>query len=93
MEFQFTPDQEAFVRQAIETGRVRSEAEAVRQALSLWEERERVRHEILADIDAAQLSVSRGEGRILTQQSVRELARDVKRKGRARLAAGESRPR
>ena len=87
MDVQFTPDQKAFVRQAIETGRVHSEEEAVRQALSLWEERERVRAEILADVDAAQVSLARGEGRIITQQSMRQLAEEVKQRGRARLAA------
>lgn len=87
MEVQFTPDQQAFVRQAIETGRVHNEQEAVRQALSLWEERERVRVEILADVDAAEASLARGEGRIITQQSMRELAEEVKQRGRTRLAA------
>ena len=87
MEVQFTPDQQAFVRQAIETGRVHNEQEAVRQALSLWEERERIRVEILADVDAAEASLARGEGRIITQQSMRELAEEVKQRGRARLAA------
>ena len=38
-------------------------------------------------IDAAQASIDRGEGIEITQQSMRELAEDVKRRGRARLAA------
>ena len=87
MEVQFTPDQQAFVRQAIETGRVPNEEAAVRQALSLWEERERIRIEIIADVDVAEASIARGEGRVITQQSMRELAEEVKQRGRARLAA------
>jgi len=87
MEVQFTPDQKAFVRQAIDSGRLRREEDAVVEALSLWEERERNRVEILAAVDEAESSLARGEGRVITEQSMRELADDVKRRGRARLAA------
>ncbi len=87
MEVQFTPDQQAFIRQAIETGRLPNEEAAVRQALSLWEERERIRVELLAGVDDAEASLAHGEGRIINQQSMRELAEEVKQRGRARLAA------
>ena len=87
MEVQFTPDQEAFVRQAIESGRLRREEDAVKEAFSLWEERERIRTEILAAVDEAESSLAMGEGRAITQESVRELAERVKLRGRARLAA------
>jgi len=87
MEVRLTPDQEAFVRQGIASGRFHSEADAVAEALSLWEERERARAEILAAVDAAEASLARGEGRIITEQSMRELAEEVKRRGRARLHA------
>jgi putative addiction module CopG family antidote len=87
MEVQLTPDQKAFVRQAIESGRLQREEEAVKQALSLWEERERTRAEILAAVDEAEASLARGEARLVTRESMRELAEDVKQRGRARLAA------
>lgn len=48
MEVQLTPDQKAFVRQAIQTGRLHREEDAVQEALALWEERERTRAEILS---------------------------------------------
>jgi hypothetical protein len=32
-----TPDQKAFVRQAVENGRLHHEDDAVKEALSLWE--------------------------------------------------------
>ena len=92
MEVQFTDDQKAFVRQAISTGRYAREEDAVQEALSLWEERERTRAEILAQVDLAEASLARGEGRIITQESMRELAEDVKQRGRARLAAEQSNP-
>jgi Arc/MetJ-type ribon-helix-helix transcriptional regulator len=87
MEVQLTSDQKAFVRQAIESGRLHGEEEAVREALDLWEARERTRAEILAAVDIAEASVARGEGRIVTQQAMRDLAQEVKQRGRARLAS------
>jgi len=91
MEVKLTPDQQAFVRQAIESGRLRREEEAVQEALALWEERERTRAEIIAAVDEADASLARGEGRIITPQSTRDLAAAVTQRGRDRLAA-EQRP-
>jgi Arc/MetJ-type ribon-helix-helix transcriptional regulator len=93
MEVQFTSDQKAFISQAIESGRLRREEDAVKEALSLWEERERTRAEILAAVDEAEGSLARGDGRIITQESMRELAEQVKQRGRARLAAEQQTPR
>jgi Arc/MetJ-type ribon-helix-helix transcriptional regulator len=93
MEVQLTADQKAFVRQAIEGGRLLREEDAVKEALSLWEERERTRAEILAAVDEAEASLARGEGRVITQESMRALAEDVKRRGRARLAVEQQAPR
>jgi antitoxin ParD1/3/4 len=93
MEVRLTPDQEAFVRQAIETGRFHRAEDAVQEALSLWEQRERTRAEILAAVDMAEASLARGEGRrITTQQSMRDLADEVKQRGRAHLAAERKAP-
>ncbi|MGA7235063.1 MAG: hypothetical protein WBY44_05265 [Bryobacteraceae bacterium] len=58
----------------------------MKEALSLLEERERTRAEILAAVDEAESSLAHGEGRIATQKSMRELAGDIKRRGRTRLA-------
>jgi Arc/MetJ-type ribon-helix-helix transcriptional regulator len=41
MEIQLTQDQQAFVRQAMQRGRLRREEDAVQEALCLWEARER----------------------------------------------------
>jgi putative addiction module CopG family antidote len=92
MEVNLTPDQKAFVRQAIESGRLHREEDAVREAMSLWEERERRRLEILAAVDEAEASLARGEGRVITQESMRELAKEVHQRGLARLAAEKSTP-
>ncbi len=91
MEVQLTPDQEAFIRQAIATGRLHRKEDAVQEAMSLWEDRERRRLEILVAVDQAEASLARGEGRrITTHEEVTELAADVKRRGMARLAAEQN---
>lgn len=87
MDVQLTPDQKDFIRQAIESGRFRRPADALHEAMSLWEERERQRAEIQAAIDAAEISLERGKGRAITPAAMRSLANDVKRRGRARLQA------
>jgi len=86
MEVQLTPDQKAFVRQAIESGRLQREEDAVREALSLWEERERRWLEILVAVDKAESSLARGEGRRVTKpEEGQQVVADVRRRGMARL--------
>ena len=87
MEVQLTPDQKAFIKHAIETGRFHFEEDAVQEALCLWEERERQRIEFLATLNDARAALARGEGRLINEQSMRELAAEVKERGRTRLAA------
>jgi Arc/MetJ-type ribon-helix-helix transcriptional regulator len=71
----------------METGRLRSEEDAVEEALALWEERERRRVEFQATVDEARASLARGEGREITPESMRELSAQVRERGRARLIA------
>ena len=87
MRIDLTPDQKAFARRAIESGRLRSEEDAVQEALALWEERERQRAEFLLTLDDARASLARGEGHVITQESMRQLSSEVKERGRARLLA------
>jgi putative addiction module CopG family antidote len=87
MEVQLTPEQKAFIKHAIGSGRFTREEDAVREALALWEERERKRAAFLATLDDAASSIDRGEGIPITQESMRELAGEVKRHGLARLTA------
>ncbi len=92
MEVHLTDDQKAFIRQAIEAGRFAREEDALQEAMNLWEERERTRAEILAAVDVAEASLARGEGRTITQTSMRGLAEEVKERGRVRLAAEQPNP-
>ena len=93
MEVQLTSDQISFARRAVESGRLHTEEDAVQEALALWEERERGRIEFLASIDDARASLARGEGRAITQESMRELVGEVRERGRARLIAELADPR
>jgi putative addiction module CopG family antidote len=90
MDVELTADQRAFIRRAIESGRFRREEDVVQEALKYWEERERRRAEMLAAVDDAERSLSRGEGTVLTQHSVDQLSRAVKERGRKRLTTERS---
>ena len=93
MEVRLSADQKAFIRHAIESGRLHREEDAVKEALCLWAERERTRAEILAAVDEAEASIAGGEGRIITQASMRELAEEVKQRADARaLLQNSQRP-
>ena len=72
---------------AIESGRLHSEQEAVQEALALCEQGARERAEFLLLLDDARASLAHGEGRVVTPESMRQLAEDVKERGRARLLA------
>jgi Arc/MetJ-type ribon-helix-helix transcriptional regulator len=86
MEVTLSPAQQAFAHEAIASGRLANEAEAIHEAMELWEQRQRRRAEILAAVDLAEASLAAGKGRTITNTSVRELAREVERRGQARLA-------
>jgi Arc/MetJ-type ribon-helix-helix transcriptional regulator len=87
MQIKLTPEESDLISRAVDTGRLKRPEDAVHQALELWIERERRRNEILAAIDEAEASLARGEGRIITKASMRELAEEVHQRGLARLAA------
>ena len=91
MEVHLTDDQKAFIRQAIETGRYACEEDALREAFSLWEERERRRAGIVAAVDQAEASFARGKGRrITTREESASLANEIKRRGLARLISEQN---
>jgi putative addiction module CopG family antidote len=87
MEIRLTPDQEEFIRQAIEAGRFETAEDAVQEALSLWARREReaALAEFRATLDAAEASIGRGEGIPITPRSMQDLVADVKNRGRKRV--------
>jgi Arc/MetJ-type ribon-helix-helix transcriptional regulator len=83
MEVQFTPEQEAFIRQAIASGRLHRPEEAIQQALSLWERQERSRLEMLAALDEAEADLQTGQYTDHTDESLPLLAQQLKAEARA----------
>jgi putative addiction module CopG family antidote len=82
MEVQLTPDQEAFVREAVASGRLGGADEAVQQALSLWERRERARIEILTALDESESDLAEGRFSDYTEETLPKLAPELKREAR-----------
>lgn len=87
MELNLTREQEAFIQEAIASGRFRHREDVIQDALALWEERERRRTEILSAVDEAESSLARGQGLPITEHSIRDVANEVKSRGRDRLAS------
>lgn len=93
MEVHLTDDQRAFIREALESGRIRHEEDAIQEAMLLWEERERRRLQILAAADRAEASLARGEGRAVTSRDeAAQLAEQVTRRASAKLSAAQDTP-
>lgn len=86
MQIDLTPAQTSFINLGIREGRFRNSEEAVREALALWEKRERARVELLASLDAAEESLAAGEGEEYSLESLPSLVQSVKERGAARLA-------
>lgn len=63
------------------------------QAMDLWAEGGPARAELIASLDEAETSIDRGEGIVITEESMRNLAEGVKRDMPERLAAAKSSPR
>jgi Arc/MetJ-type ribon-helix-helix transcriptional regulator len=88
MEVHLTPDQEAFVRQAIASGRLERAEDALQEAFALWESRERNRAELLAGLDAAEADIAAGHFADHSGGTLSQLATDLKREARALRATG-----
>src|SRR6266481_4045435 len=74
MRIDLTPEQQEFVRRAIESGRVERAEDAVQAAMTLWVDRESRRTELLAAVDIARASICRGESIEITRESMCALA-------------------
>jgi putative addiction module CopG family antidote len=82
MEVQLTPDQEAFIRKAVASGRYPSVEDAVRDAMVRWEEGERARLELLAALDEAEADLEAGRYTDYTDATLPRLANELKREAR-----------
>lgn len=78
MQFEPTPDQEAFIHRAIASGRYRSAGEAVQDAMARWEGDERRRVELLAAFDDAESDILVGRYTDYTDETLPRLAEEIK---------------
>jgi len=83
MQVDLTSDQREFVRRAIASGRFRREEDAVEEALSLWEERERARIEIMAALDESEADLLAGRYDDYTDECSPILAQELKAEARS----------
>ncbi len=85
MQIELTPAQNSFVELGIQEGRFQSRDEAVRQALALWEKRERARLELLSSLDASERALDAGEGEGYSSEDLVALVESVRKRGNANL--------
>jgi predicted transcriptional regulator len=92
MSIHLRPDQEAELRHYAQVmGRDPDELAA--EAVARFLEQQSQRAELIAELDAAEEEFERGEFTEYTAEGLRELAEDVKRRGRERRAAQQAQPR
>jgi len=89
MSIHLRPDQESRLRE-LASASGQDVDRLAQTAVDRLLEREDRRAALLAELDEADESLARGEGREITPASMRELAEAVKYRGRARLAARDS---
>lgn len=70
----------------VESGLYQTASEVVREALRLLKERDNARDHLRADVQAGFDALTRGEGRTYDKSSGRQLAEQVKSRGRATRA-------
>ncbi len=91
MNVSLTPELERYVNGKVQSGMYQSASEVVREGLRLLKEREELHQQKLAelrrDIQVGADQADRGQTLALTD----ELANDIKKRGRERLAARERR--
>ena len=88
MQIQLSPEQSSFVELAIQEGRFRDPEEAMQQALALWVKQERVRLELLAEIEAWDNSSRREDDTVLdSEDDIAAFFAGVEQRGLAKLAS------
>ena len=87
MEIELTPEQDSLVNLGIEQGRFQRREDAVKDAMSLWERRERARIELVAEIDAGDSCPEEEDIVLDSDEALDAFFEDIKQRGRARLEA------
>ena len=83
MNVSLTPELERLVNEKVESGLYQTASEVVREALRLLRERDHAREQLRRDVQAGFDALGRGEGRTYDKASGRQLAAQIKSRGRA----------
>ena len=85
MNVSLTPELEKLVNDKVKTGMYQTASEVIREGLRLLKERDS-RSTLRADIHAGFEAIERGEYEDYDERTTKDLAEDIKRRGRQRLA-------
>jgi antitoxin ParD1/3/4 len=86
MNVSLTPELERLVNEKVESGLYQTASEVVREALRLLKERDQAREQLRADVQAGFDQLARGEALAYDRTSGRQLAEQVKSRGRTARA-------
>jgi putative addiction module CopG family antidote len=82
MQVELTVEQEAFIQQAIASGRYRTAEEAVQEAMARWEAGERAHVELVTALDEAESDMAGGRYSDYTDETLADLAAELKSEAR-----------
>lgn len=83
MNVSLTPELERLVNEKVESGLYQTASEVVREALRLLKERDQAREQLRGGVQAGFDALARGDGRTYDKASGRQLAEQIKSRGRA----------
>ena len=83
MNVSLTPELERLVNEKVESGLYQTASEVVREALRLLKERDYAREQLRGDVQVGFDALARGDGRTYDKASGRQLAEQIKSRGRA----------
>ena len=88
MNVSLTPEMEQFINQKVETGIYHTSSEVVGEALRLLQQRDESDIQALRDqVMAGFADIESGDFEEYDEQTTKQLAEDIKRRGRTRLAS------
>ena len=82
MNVSLTPELERLVNDKVESGMYQTASEVVREALRLLKDRDQTRDQLRADVQAGFEQLARRDGKIYDKASGRQLAEQIKARGR-----------
>src|SRR5262249_9024628 len=86
MNLSLTPELEKLVNEKLKTGMYQTASEVVREGLRLLKDRDEREAHLRAQVRAGFEAIERGEYETYDESTTKNLAEDIKRRGRKRLA-------